>query len=184
MVQEYLISIDPSVKNTGITLWEKENITWKPVLILSFNFKGKIQDSIKWNNFIRFLKQPYYLNIPNKIVIEAGFSNFKYMKGNNTLDWFRGFICGQLGKLLTKDMTISNKTWKSYFWNKYIKINENYCKYRHINENKKWDKKISLWISKDIIKQFKWDLEINNHDEAESFLIGYYYIKEILKENI
>ncbi|WP_342266797.1 hypothetical protein [Spiroplasma endosymbiont of Villa modesta] len=47
-MNNYLLSIDPSIKNTGFTLWENK----KPILIESYSFNKKIEvNSIITNNF-------------------------------------------------------------------------------------------------------------------------------------
>ncbi|WP_375317215.1 hypothetical protein [Spiroplasma endosymbiont of Virgichneumon dumeticola] len=92
-------------------------------------------------------------------------------RGKETLDHLRGFIAGQFNKLLTKDMLISSSEWKSWYRFNF-NIDDNFLI--------KWTKEISIKLAKQIIKEQCWNITISNHDEAESLLIGWYYIN---KEN-
>ncbi|WP_375316819.1 hypothetical protein [Spiroplasma endosymbiont of Virgichneumon dumeticola] len=127
-----------------------------------------------------FLQQSDIDNILSKLtlIIERGIFNPKMGRGKETLDHLRGFIAGQFNKLLTKDMLISPSEWKSW-WSK--SINEDIIKFDWIGIGPRaWDKELSLEIANWLIKQNNWNIEINDHDQAESLLIGWYYIN---KEN-
>lgn len=160
----YLLSIDPSMKNSGFTLWENK----KPILINSFSFKKYNNDN--WEEFkYKILK--YQSLVPNLLVIiERGIFNPKFGRGKETLDHLRGFIAGQFNKILTKDMLVSPSEWKKW----YVKIFA-YAK------DKKWNKEISIYLANNLIKSQDWNITINNHDQAESLLIGWYYLNKEVK---
>lgn len=174
----YLLSIDPSIKNTGFTLWENK----KPVLVKSCSFKKNSNDFI---NITDVLYEYYYLrNLRINIfyehlnlIIERGTFHSKNGIGYETQEHLRGFIAGQFNKLLTKNMLISPSEWKKW----YVK-NDKYCSaITFVNGiNYKWDKNVSLFMCEYLIKENKWNIKISNHDEADSLLIGWYYLN---KEN-
>ncbi|WP_375317660.1 hypothetical protein [Spiroplasma endosymbiont of Virgichneumon dumeticola] len=163
---------------------------WKPILIESYSFNKKSEvNSFITNNFNdlindfifsmltvkknTFLQQSDIDNILSKLtlIIERGIFNPKMGRGKETLDHLRGFIAGQFNKLLTKDMLISSSEWKSWYRFNF-NIDDNFLI--------KWTKEISIKLAKQIIKEQCWNITISNHDEAESLLIGWYYIN---KEN-
>ncbi|WP_342267240.1 hypothetical protein [Spiroplasma endosymbiont of Villa modesta] len=74
-------------------------------------------------------------------------------------------------------MLISPSEWKKW----YVK-NDKYCSaITFVNGiNYKWDKNVSLFMCEYLIKENKWNIKISNHDEADSLLIGWYYLN---KEN-
>lgn len=198
----YLLSIDPSIKNTGFTLWEKteyhqrcigdcikygmiceceisnNHYEWKPIWINSYNFEDYFNleflnsyvDEIKniiWNyldskavNWMNFLD----------LIIERGTFHVKNGIGYETQEHLRGFIAGTFNKLLIKDMLISPSKWKKWYIDNYPV----YC------WGVKWTKEKSLEIAQIIITENNWNIKINNHDEADSLLIGWYYLN---KEN-
>ncbi len=179
-MNNYLLSVDPSMKNTGFTLWENK----KPILITSLNFSKK--DYHYFTDFINIVFLQCQTNnlglIDDKtdyslyLVIERGIFNPKMGRGKKTLDHLRGFIAGQFNKLLTKDMLISPSEWKSW-WSK--SINEDIIKFDWIGIGPRaWDKKISIEIANWLIKENNWNIKISNHDEAESLLIGWYYLNK------
>lgn len=203
-MNNYLLSVDPSMNNTGFTLWEKEkwidenpchnecrdNTKWKPIWIDSFNFKKdyrtndclfennikNIIGNILWeksceleNKELNYVWEDYCLQ--TDLVIERGIFNPKMGRGKETLDHLRGFIAGQFNKLLTKDMLISSSEWRKY--------------YKEIIHPKitTWTKEISFELANELIEKNNWDIEINDHDQAESLLIGWYYLnKEVNNE--
>ncbi|WP_339046186.1 hypothetical protein [Spiroplasma endosymbiont of Colias croceus] len=202
----YLLSIDPSIKNTGFTLWEKEcelnckylwkpiesntphtNDIWKPIWINSYDFKKystkyevSKSDAIYNNNFNFLIKLKieklikcdigslFYNNNLN-LIIERGTFHSKNGIGYETQEHLRGFIAGQFNKLITKDMLISPSEWKKW----YVKIFW-YAK------DKIWNKELSIKLAKQVIQEQGWNITISNHDEADSLLIGWYYLN---KEN-
>ncbi|WP_174480440.1 hypothetical protein [Spiroplasma endosymbiont of Danaus chrysippus] len=185
----YLLSIDPSIKNTGFTLWEKKiycdtyKYIWKPILISSCSFKKNGVD-----NFNRDMHYVVYGTLELKdelnnsknnfdLIIERGTFHSKNGIGYETQEHLRGFIAGQFNKLITKDMLISPSEWKKW----YVK-NDKYCSaITFVNGiNYKWDKNISLFMCENLIKKNNWNIKISNHDEADSLLIGWYYLN---KEN-
>ncbi|WP_375316898.1 hypothetical protein [Spiroplasma endosymbiont of Virgichneumon dumeticola] len=216
-MNKYLLSVDPSMKNTGFTLWEK-NISkdwkkiqdntpyeyWKPILIESYSFNKKSEvNSFITNNFNdlindfifsmltvkknTFLQQSDIDNILSKLtlIIERGIFNPKMGRGKETLDHLRGFIAGQFNKLLTKDMLISSSEWRKWYLNQENIIdtliyneNENIGIANH--PNNKWNKDLSIKIVNYLTIINNWNIKISNHDEAESLLIGWYYLN---KEN-
>ena len=171
----YLLSIDPSIKNTGFTLWEKikdyrdykNNIYeeyWKPIWIKSYKLK-------EYDG-----KRQFYWDIKVNdneldLIIERGTFHSKNGIGYETQEHLRGFIAGQFNKLLTKDMLISPSEWKKWYKNRPLGA------YWDI-KNEKWNKETSLEISQIIISENKWDFNITNHDEADSLLIGWYYLNK------
>lgn len=200
----YLLSIDPSIKNTGFTLWEKvykydknlnywptreyvycethnddnaslkiikeckncyENeIIWKPILISSYSFKKY--------GVLNFESEIFFNNMKDTnidLIIERGTFHSKNGIGYETQEHLRGFIAGQFNKLLTKNMLISPSSWKKW----YVKIFW-YAK------DKTWDKELSLKLANQVIQEQGWNITISNHDEADSLLIGWYYLN---KEN-
>lgn len=181
----YLLSIDPSIKNTGFTLWEKKfirhitdikneneylgNYYWKPIWITSYSFNKNndfyLEIKSKVNDLIGITRKIIRFNI----IIERGTFHSKNGIGYETQEYLRGFIAGQFNKLITKDMLISPKEWQNWF-------NKNY----YPNPNKIWTKEYSLTISKWLITENNWNITISNHDEADSLLIGWYYLN---KEN-
>lgn len=167
-MNKFLLSVDPSMTNTGFTLWENK----KPILILSYSFK-----KYSWLNFnTKIINKLNYLILDNEIdiIIEKGFLNPKVGRGKSTLDYLRGFIFGQFKQLIEKDMLIYSSAWQSWIlkeWNKYF-LND-------LKKINKWDKKLSIKLAQELINQEYWNITINNHDEAESLLIGYYYLNKI-----
>ncbi|WP_342254484.1 hypothetical protein [Spiroplasma endosymbiont of Zeiraphera isertana] len=165
----YLLSIDPSIKNTGFTLWEKENISdnfiikWKPIFIKSYKLK-------EYNG-----KRQFYWDIKVNdneldLIIERGTFHSKNGIGYETQEHLRGFIAGTFNKLLTKDMLISPSSWKKWY------IDNNITNI----SLKNWNKKISEEICFYLNEKYEWNITISNHDEADSLLIGWYYLN---KEN-
>lgn len=184
----YLLSIDPSIKNTGFTLWEKEcevnckylwkpietntphtNDKWKPILIKSFDFKK--YDNCKFFNEIEEKIDDYCFLDDFDLIIERGTFHSKNGIGYETQEHLRGFIAGQFNKLLTKDMLISPRKWQNWYLKKYKFIQQ---------KNNKWDKNVSWFMSEHLIDVNNWNITISNHDEADSLLIGWYYLN---KEN-
>ncbi|WP_458258307.1 hypothetical protein [Spiroplasma endosymbiont of Dactylopius coccus] len=190
-MNNYLLSIDPSIKNTGFTLWEKENISkdwkkiqdntpyeyWKPISIGSCSFKKNGID-----NFNRDMHYVVYgtlelkdeLNISKNnfdLIIERGTFHSKNGIGYETQEHLRGFIAGQFNKLLTKNMLISPSSWKKWYKSQ---------SFINILINDEWDKESSIRLATVLIEQNNWNITISNHDEADSLLIGWYYLN---KEN-
>lgn len=163
-VTNYLLSIDPSITNTGFTLWENK----KPIWVSSFSFKKYDgQRQFYWNIKVN--------NNELDIIMERGTFHSKNGIGYETQEHLRGFIAGQFNKLLTKDMLISPKTWQNWYIKKFPTFFEN---------DKKLTKKHSLEIAQIIITENNWNITINNHDEADSLLIGWYFLnKEKNNEN-
>ncbi|WP_342217553.1 hypothetical protein [Spiroplasma endosymbiont of Amphimallon solstitiale] len=181
----YLLSIDPSIKNTGFTLWEKKiycdtyTYIWKPILISSCSFKKNGID-----NFNRDMHYVVYGTLELKdeltnsknnfdLIIERGTFHSKNGIGYETQEHLRGFIAGQFNKLLTKNMLISPSEWKKWYKNR------PFGAYWDI-KNEKWTKETSLAMAQIIISENEWNFNITNHDEADSLLIGWYYLN---KEN-
>ncbi len=203
----YLLSIDPSMKNTGFTLWEKENGNycdddrchnsemckcygkddccyeekWKPIWIDSYNFEDYF--NLKFlNNYVDEIKNIIWNYLDSKavnwmdfldLIIERGTFHSKNGIGYETQEHLRGFIAGTFNKLLTKEMLISPKEWQNWY------INRPLGTYWDI-KNEKWTKETSLAMSQIIITENNWNIKISNHDEADSLLIGWYYLN---KEN-
>ncbi|WP_375318146.1 hypothetical protein [Spiroplasma endosymbiont of Virgichneumon dumeticola] len=127
----YLLSVDPSMKNTGFTLWD---VKWchggcgkeichhhTPILISSCSFKKNYID-----NFYRDMHYVIYgtLELKNELtnsknnldlVIERGTFHSKNGIGYETQEHLRGFIAGQFNKLITKDMLIIPSEWKKWY---------------------------------------------------------------------
>ncbi|WP_339041177.1 hypothetical protein [Spiroplasma endosymbiont of Apeira syringaria] len=161
-MNNYLLSVDPSIKNTGFTLWENK----KPIWINSYSFKDYNYD---WE---KIQLQISYLIDMNKydLLMERGTFHSKNGIGYETQEHLRGFIAGQFNKLLTKNMLISPSSWKKwYIDNNIINISL-----------KNWNKKISEDICFYLNEKYEWNIKISNHDEADSLLIGWYYLN---KEN-
>ncbi|WP_338978265.1 hypothetical protein [Spiroplasma endosymbiont of Panzeria rudis] len=161
-MNNYLLSIDPSIKNTGFTLWENK----KPIWIRSYSFNNKKLDFIDFQGEIFFQRTR---DEDINLIIERGTFHSKNGIGYETQEHLRGFIAGQFNKLLTKNMLISPSEWKKW----YVKIFW-YAK------DKKWDKELSLKLANQVIQEQGWNITISNHDEADSLLIGWYYLN---KEN-
>lgn len=162
-MNNYLLSIDPSIKNTGFTLWENK----KPIWINSYNFKN-----YNYENYMELIHN-IILNKVNglyweqlSLCIEQGFINKG--KGKETLEHLRGFIAGWFNKLITKDMLVHNLTWKKWY------IDNNITN----TSLKNWNKKISEDICLYLNEKYEWNININNHDEADSLLIGWYYLNK------
>ncbi|WP_342273587.1 hypothetical protein [Spiroplasma endosymbiont of Acasis viretata] len=184
----YLLSIDPSIKNTGFTLWENK----KPIWINSYSFKKystgveiSKSDYIYNNNFNYLIlnqiekELDFQLGSKNSksnfnLIIERGTFHSKNGIGYETQEHLRGFIAGTFNKLLTKNMLISPKEWQNWYL-KELRYEED-----DLFKNKKWNKEKSLYIVGGLIRQQKWNIKISNHDEADSLLIGWYYLN---KEN-
>ncbi|WP_342275754.1 hypothetical protein [Spiroplasma endosymbiont of Nebria brevicollis] len=169
-MNNYLLSVDPSIKNTGFTLWENK----KPIWIKSYSFKKNTE--IEFNTFIIDEINSYdeCINKDNLyLVIERGIFNPKFGRGKETLDHLRGFISSQFNKLLTKDMLISSSEWRKWYQSlDEIKYNWNY---------KPWTKELSIELSQFMIKNHNWNIKIKDHDQAESLLIGWYYLNKEVK---
>ncbi len=69
-------------------------------------------------------------------------------------------------------MLISPSEWKKWHLREWSVAN-----FKKIN---KWDKYLSLELANELIEQYDWNIKVNNHDEADSLLIGWYYLN---KEN-
>ncbi|WP_338987499.1 hypothetical protein [Spiroplasma endosymbiont of Dasysyrphus albostriatus] len=184
-MNNYLLSIDPSIKNTGFTLWEKKiycdtyTYLWKPISIGSCSFKK--------NGIYNFNRDMHYivygtLELKNELtnskndfdlIIERGTFHSKNGIGYETQEHLRGFIAGQFNKLLTKNMLISPSSWKKWY------LSQDYT-IMNITRKQKWTKEISLFLVKELIEENNWNITISNHDEADSLLIGWYYLN---KEN-
>ncbi|WP_338978657.1 hypothetical protein [Spiroplasma endosymbiont of Panzeria rudis] len=166
----YLLSIDPSIKNTGFTLWEKENISdnfiirWKPIFVKSYNLK-------KYDGQRKFYWDIKVNDNELDLIIERGTFHSKNGIGYETQEHLRGFIAGQFNKLLTKNMLISPSEWKKWYKNR------PFGAYWDI-KNEKWTKETSLAMAQIIISENEWDFNITNHDEADSLLIGWYYLNK------
>lgn len=182
-MNNYLLSVDPSMKNTGFTLWENK----KPILIesYSFNKKSKVNSFItnNFNDLINdfiyemlivkkdtFLQQNNIDNVFSKLtlIIERGTFHSKNGIGYETQEHLRGFIAGTFNKLLTKDMLISPSSWKKWY------IDNNITNI----SLKNWNKKISEDICFYLNEKYEWNIKISNHDEADSLLIGWYYLNK------
>ncbi|WP_425376743.1 hypothetical protein [Spiroplasma endosymbiont of Aleiodes alternator] len=186
----YLLSIDPIIKNTGFTLWEKKiycdtyKYIWKPILISSCSFKKNPID-----NFYRDMHYVVYGTLEFKdelnnyknnfdLIIERGTFHSKNGIGYETQEHLRGFIAGQFNKLLTKNMLISPKQWQNWYKKEYEGMVM--CNGENIFYQEKWEKSNSELLCKALIEDNNWNITISNHDEADSLLIGWYYLN---KEN-
>ncbi|WP_339047035.1 hypothetical protein [Spiroplasma endosymbiont of Colias croceus] len=185
----YLLSIDPSIKNTGFTLWEKrchvidcennnciELKLWTPTWIKSYSFEKfkNINPTFDEQIIFELFMIGEIGDFDNmNIIIERGTFHSKNGIGYETQEHLRGFIAGQFNKLLTKNMLISPSEWKKwYLLQDYTIIN--------ITRKQKWTKEISLFLVNELIQENNWNITISNHDEADSLLIGWYYLN---KEN-
>ncbi|WP_425381516.1 hypothetical protein [Spiroplasma endosymbiont of Polydrusus pterygomalis] len=169
----YLLSIDPSITNTGITLWENK----KPILVTSYSFKKFNND--EWKEFKHAIYRDHFWE--TNLIIERGTFNSKNGIGYETQEHLRGFIAGQFNKLLTKNMLISPSEWQNWYL-KYDKYAYGMAFANGVSNKKEnyWDKNNSLIIGNRLIKDNNWNIKVNNHDEADSLLIGWYYLN---KEN-
>ncbi|WP_339048661.1 hypothetical protein [Spiroplasma endosymbiont of Colias croceus] len=188
-MNNYLLSIDPSIKNTGFTLWEKTKrisecevnyneieyvYKWKPIWMGSFSFNNKKLDFIDFQGEIFFQRKR---DEDIDLIIERGTFHSKNGIGYETQEHLRGFIAGQFNKLLTKNMLISPSEWKKW----YVKNDKYFSAITFVNGiNYKWDKNVSLFTCENLIEENNWNITISNHDEADSLLIGWYYLN---KEN-
>ncbi|WP_342254629.1 hypothetical protein [Spiroplasma endosymbiont of Zeiraphera isertana] len=207
-MNNYLLSIDPSIKNTGFTLWEKKykydknlnywptreyvyceihnddnvslkiikeckncyenEIIWKPILISSYSFKKY--------GVLNFESEIFFNNIKDTnidLIIERGTFHSKNGIGYETQEHLRGFIAGQFNKLLTKNMLISPSSWKKWYID-YFKDNFNLPKKQEFI----WIKNTSIQLANELIQEQSWNITISNHDEADSLLIGWYYLNK------
>lgn len=174
VMNNYLLSVDPSMKNTGFTLWEKikdykcykNNIYeayWQPIWIDSYCFNKK---KLYFSDFVGKIFYKCQDNSNLDLVIERGIFNPKFGKSKETLDHLRGFIAGQFNKILTKDMLISSKEWRKWYTDlEYPKV-------------KKWSKEYVLFLANEIKNNQEWDIEIKDHDQADNLLIGWYWINK------
>ncbi|WP_174480513.1 hypothetical protein [Spiroplasma endosymbiont of Danaus chrysippus] len=167
-MNNYLLSIDPSIKNTGFTLWENK----KPIWIKSYSFNNKKLDFIDFQGEIFFQRKR---DEDIDLIIERGTFHSKNGIGYETQEHLRGFIAGQFNKLITKDMLISPSEWKKWYVNN-IKNNYNLPKKQEF----RWIKNTSIQLANELINEQNWNITISNHDEADSLLIGWYYLN---KEN-
>ncbi|WP_339042167.1 hypothetical protein [Spiroplasma endosymbiont of Apeira syringaria] len=186
-MNNYLLSIDPSIKNTGFTLWEKrchvidcennnciELKLWTPIWIKSYSFE-------KFKNINRTFDEQIIFELfmigeigdfdNMNIIIERGTFHSKNGIGYETQEHLRGFIAGQFNKLLTKDMLISPSSWKKWYIKKYHLQSINF-------KNKNWSKEFSISMTESLIDEQGWNIKISNHDEADSLLIGWYYLNK------
>ncbi|WP_458258614.1 hypothetical protein [Spiroplasma endosymbiont of Dactylopius coccus] len=169
-MNNYLLSIDPSIKNTGFTFWENR----RPILVKSCSFK---KNSNNFINITNVLYEYYYLrNLRINIfyehlnlIIERGTFHSKNGIGYETQEHLRGFIAGQFNKLLTKNMLISPSSWKKWYKSQ---------SFINILINDEWDKESSIRLATVLIEQNNWNITISNHDEADSLLIGWYYLNK------
>ncbi|WP_339046980.1 hypothetical protein [Spiroplasma endosymbiont of Colias croceus] len=189
----YLLSIDPSIKNTGFTLWEKTKrisecevdyreieyiYKWKPIWVKSFDFKNIKKDDDFYKQIKYFISKKIHfeekINGILDLIIERGTFHSKNGIGYETQEHLRGFIAGQFNKLITKNMLISPSEWKKWYL-KELRYDED-----DLFKDKKWNKEKSLYIVRGLIRQQNWNITISNHDEADSLLMGWYYLN---KEN-
>lgn len=178
-MNKYILSIDPSLKDTGFTLWEKEYCNgcdtkkiecnkncWKPIWVINYSFKNfdnidfyqKIVEPHLWQKIYDYLD----------IYIERGF----HKNNRNTteiLDNLRGNIFGLFHELyIPKKHGIIPSEWQSWYLTKEAK--------KDIGEDK-WNKELSLLFANSLIKENNWNININNNDNiADSLLIGWYVI--------
>jgi len=73
-------------------------------------------------------------------------------------------------------MLISSKEWQNWYKKTH---NQNFFDIK-VDFSQKWIKESSLNIAEQIRIQYGWDIGATNHDEADSLLIGWYYLN---KEN-
>lgn len=173
-MDKFLLSIDPSFTNTGFTLWKN----YKPILILSYSFKKY--------NYDDFLEKILYMinskiELENgyqgfkrnlKIIIEKGFLNPKVGRGKSELDYLRGFlVCRLNNQLINKEMLINLSSWKSWYKRQNFRFNEQ-------GINCKLEKKESLYIVNWLIVNNNWNINVKNHDESDSLLIGWYFLNK------
>ncbi|WP_342276399.1 hypothetical protein [Spiroplasma endosymbiont of Nebria brevicollis] len=183
-MNNYLLSVDPSMKNTGFTLWENK----KPIWIKSYSFENYF-NLIFLNDYVDEIKNIIWNYLDCKAVnwmdfldiyIERGTFHVKNGIGYETQEHLRGFIVGQFNKLLTKNMLISPKQWQNLYWNKVKCNSENNLYIYHDEIEKKYNnnfrKEQSIRQANELIKQNNWNITISNHDEADSLLIGWYYL--------
>ncbi|WP_425376933.1 hypothetical protein [Spiroplasma endosymbiont of Aleiodes alternator] len=189
----YLLSIDPSIKNTGFTLWEKrchvidcennnciELKLWTPTWIKSYSFEKfkNINPTFDEQIIFELFMIGEIGDFDNmNIIIERGTFHSKNGIGYETQEHLRGFIAGQFNKLLTKNMLISPSEWKKWYKEQQELLLPIYSSYSKIN---KWDKDFSLMFAKSLQEKYKWNIEIKDHDQADSLLMGWYYLN---KEN-
>ncbi|WP_425376846.1 hypothetical protein [Spiroplasma endosymbiont of Aleiodes alternator] len=187
----YLLSIDPSIKNTGFTLWEKrchvidcennnciELKLWTPTWIKSYSFEKfkNINPTFDEQIIFELFMIGEIGDFDNmNIIIERGTFHSKNGIGYETQEHLRGFIAGTFNKLLTKDMLISPSEWKKWYVN-HFKDNFNLPKKQEFI----WIKNTSIQLANELINEQNWNITISNHDETDSLLIGWYYLN---KEN-
>ncbi|WP_338977472.1 hypothetical protein [Spiroplasma endosymbiont of Panzeria rudis] len=183
-MNNYLLSIDPSIKNTGFTLWEKTKrisecevnyneieyiYKWKPIFVNSYSFKNIDVHSGMQIFIINMIRKTEIITYNElDLIIERGTFNSKNGIGYETQEHLRGFIAGQFNKLLTKNMLISPSSWKKWY------IDNNITNI----SLKNWNKKISEDICFYLNEKYEWNIKISNHDEADSLLIGWYYLNK------
>ncbi|WP_425380888.1 hypothetical protein [Spiroplasma endosymbiont of Polydrusus pterygomalis] len=76
-------------------------------------------------------------------------------------------------------MLISPSEWQNWYL-KYDKYAYGMVFANGVSNKKEnyWDKNNSLIIGNRLIKDNNWNIKVNNHDEADSLLIGWYFLNK------
>lgn len=198
-MNNHLLSIDPSMKNTGFVLWEKEEYhqrcvndcikylmdcdceesntqyEWEPIWVGSYNF-----NKYDYQEWMRYIDTIYKNEIDNlDLIIEGGFNNPKMARGNETLGHLRGFIGGQFNKLIKKENLIRPSERRKYYWDNYGNEIAFIQGLNNLPKDKKWHKELfAMTLTNLLMTNNNWNITISNHDEAEALLIGWAKINE------
>ncbi|BET38171.1 hypothetical protein [Spiroplasma ixodetis] len=104
------------------------------------------------------------------VVIERGFNNKLNARSSEKMQALIGHIFSLLYQYyIPEKHEILPRQWQSWY-----RINFN------IDDNFliKWTKEISIKLANELIIKQKWNITISNHDEADSLLIGWYYLNK------
>ncbi|CAB1053457.1 hypothetical protein [Spiroplasma endosymbiont of Danaus chrysippus] len=214
-MNNYLLSIDPSIKNTGFTLWKpccKHNKSWNeecnvlidkeclpniaiPVLIISYDF-----NKYQHYDFIEKVIEPLTLKASEDdfhykcskyrywledfdVIIERGFNNNLNARSSEKMQALRGHIFSLLYQYYNPEKHgVLPKQWQNWYLKEYkddlIKLLKIELKTDMTYITVKWSKELSILLCNFLIKQNNWNITISNHDEADSLLIGWYYLNK------
>lgn len=164
-MNKYILSIDPSLKDSGFVLW-KDN---KPIWIGTYNFSKYQELEFNYqimNNVFGFCKTDFL-----EIVMERGIYHPKTGKSKEILDVLRGTIIGLFSEWIHPKRFVSPSQWKANHKKERIQ--------KLLFEPELNTKELSIQIAQDLIDKNEWEIDIkNNNNISDAILIGWYWINK------
>jgi len=207
-MNNYLLSIDPSLTRTGFTLWKEQcehdkldkecedficEKNWNPIWIESYSFKQITKGKRYEWSAIKDIIEDKVNHTFFEIVIEKAFNNPRFVKGNTTGDYLRGYIVSQFNKFPDKEFQKKYmplpKEWRKrilerlFTFKDFMPEEEDLVIINKYKERKvkKLQKEDWLIIALLYCKYMNWEFTSLNHDQAESLLIGWDFITKDIK---